>query len=51
MWSMEMPADAGLSTGLQFCRDEIERRRTLLRRVLFWSLGPILLALAGRGMV
>ena len=46
MRSTEFPADAGLSTGLEFCREEIERRRNLLRRVLLWSLGPILLALA-----
>jgi hypothetical protein len=45
MWSTVMPGDAGLSTGLEFCRGEIERRRSLLRRVLLWSLGPILLAI------
>ena len=44
MWSTVMPEDAGLSTGLEFCRGEIERRRYLLRRVLLWSLGPVLLA-------
>jgi hypothetical protein len=46
MWAPEMPGDAGLRTGLEFCREEIERRRNLLRRVLLWSLGPILLAIA-----
>src|SRR5262245_11323906 len=30
MWSQAVPADAGLSTGLEFCRREIERRRTVL---------------------
>jgi hypothetical protein len=45
MWSTVMPGDAGLSTGLEFCRGEIERRRHLLRRVLLWSLGPVLLAI------
>src|SRR3954468_9750123 len=45
MWSAAMPADAGLSTGLEFCRGELERRRSLLGRLLLWSLGPILLAL------
>lgn len=45
MWSTVMPGDAGLSTGLEFCRGEIERRRYLLRRVLLWSLGPVLLAI------
>lgn len=45
MWSTVMPGDAGLSTGLEFCRGEIERRRYLLRRVQLWSLGPVLLAI------
>ena len=45
VWSTVMPGDAGLSTGLEFCRGEIERRRYLLRRVLLWSLGPVLLAI------
>jgi len=45
MWSTVMPGDAGLSTGLEFCRGEIERRRYLLRRILLWSLGPMLLAI------
>jgi len=46
MWSTVMPGDAGLSTGLEFCREEIERRRNLLRRVLLWSLSPVLMAIA-----
>jgi hypothetical protein len=45
MWSAAMPGDAGLSTGLEFCRREIERRRDLLGRVLLWSFGPVLLAI------
>jgi hypothetical protein len=45
MWFTVMPRHAGLSTGLAFCRGEIERRRYLLRRVLLWSLGPVLLAI------
>jgi hypothetical protein len=45
MWSAVMPGDAGLSTGLEFCRREIERQRDLLRRVLVWSFGPVLLAI------
>lgn len=45
MWSTTvMPGDAELSTGLEFCRREIERRHCLLRRVLLWSFGPVLLA-------
>jgi hypothetical protein len=45
MWSAAMPGDAGLSTGLEFYRREIERRRYLLRRVLLWSFGPVVLAI------
>jgi hypothetical protein len=45
MWSIVMPGDAGLSTCLEFCREEIERRRRLLRRLLLWSFGPVLLAI------
>ncbi|MGJ5819302.1 hypothetical protein [Paludibaculum fermentans] len=45
MWSPAMPGDAGLSTGLEFCRAELERRRKLLSRLLLWSFGPILLTL------
>jgi hypothetical protein len=45
MWSATMPGDAALSTGLEFCRDEIERRRRLLRRLLLWSLAPVLTAI------
>jgi hypothetical protein len=45
MWSAEIPADAGLASGLEFCRMEIERQRDLLRRVLLWSLGPLLMAI------
>ena len=36
MWSAAMPGDAALSTGLEFYRREIERRRNLFRRVLLW---------------
>jgi hypothetical protein len=45
MWSAAMPGDAGLSTGLEFYRQEIERRCSLFRRVLLWSFGPVLLAI------
>ena len=45
MWSPAMPADAGFSTGLEFCRREIGQRRDHLRRVLLWSFGPVLLAI------
>jgi hypothetical protein len=45
MWSAAMPGDAALSTGLEFYRREIERRRYLIHRVLLWSFGPVLLAI------
>lgn len=45
MWPAAMPGDTGLSTGLEFCREEIERRRTFLGRVLVWSFGPALLCI------
>lgn len=44
-WPAEMPEDAGFSTGLEFCRREIERRRDYFRRVLLWQLAPIILAI------
>jgi hypothetical protein len=54
-WSVVMPADAALSTGLEFCRQEIKRQRDLLRGLLLWSFGPVLLAIgtfiAGLAMV
>jgi hypothetical protein len=46
LWSRVMPGDAGFSTGLQFCRQEIERQRDLVRRALLWSFGPVMLAIA-----
>lgn len=46
MWPIGMPEEMGLATGLEFCRRQIERRQFLLQRVLLWSFGPILLALA-----
>ena len=45
MWSPALAEDAGASTGLEFCRQELERRRRVLGRVLFWSFGPMLLAI------
>lgn len=44
MRATKMPSDAGLATGLEFCRGEIERRRRLMRGALVWSLGPLTLA-------
>ena len=40
-----MPADAGINAGLEFCRREVERRRDLVRRILLWSFGPVMLAI------
>lgn len=45
MWSAEIPAEAALSTGLAFCRREIGRQRDLVRRLLLWSFGPVMLAI------
>jgi hypothetical protein len=45
MWPPVMPGDAGISSGLEYCRQEIERRCYLLGRVLVWSFGPVLLAI------
>jgi hypothetical protein len=39
------PHDAGLTSGLDFCKQEIARRQLLFRRILLWSFGPILLAI------
>lgn len=46
MWVPPMPGDAGLETGIEFYRQEIQRQRLLFRRWLVWSLGPIVLAIA-----
>jgi hypothetical protein len=43
MWSPILPGDAALTTGLEYYRRELERRAYLLRRVLRWSFGPIVL--------
>jgi hypothetical protein len=45
MWSATLPGDAALTTGLEFYRREIERRRDFFRRALRWSFGPAVLAL------
>jgi hypothetical protein len=45
MWSAIAPPDVGVASGVEFCRIEIERQRDILRRVLLWSLGPLLLAI------
>ncbi|MFL6417057.1 MAG: hypothetical protein ACJ74Y_15450 [Bryobacteraceae bacterium] len=45
MWSGGMPQEVGISTGLEYCRREVERQLYLLQRFVIWSLGPILLAM------
>jgi hypothetical protein len=40
-----MPGDAGFSSGLEFCRREINRQGAYFRRVLLWSFGPVVLSL------
>lgn len=44
MWSEGLPEDAALRTGLLSYRREVERRRHLSGRVLWWSFGPVLVA-------
>jgi MFS family permease len=46
MWSAVMPGDVGLNSGLEVCRLEIERQRDLVHRLLVWSFGPAMLAIA-----
>jgi hypothetical protein len=45
MRSSEMSGDAGLSTGLAFCRRELERQSDLVNRNLLWSFGPVMMAI------
>jgi hypothetical protein len=39
MWSATMPADAGLSTGVEYYRREIDQRRNLFAGGLRWMFG------------
>lgn len=45
MWSATLPGDAALTTGLEYYRQEIQRRRDLFHRVLRWTFGPLVLAI------
>jgi hypothetical protein len=45
MWSATPPADAALSSGLEFYRQQIEQRLSIFRRVLRWSFGPVVLSI------
>jgi hypothetical protein len=44
MWSATTPGDAGLCTGVEYYRRELNRRSYLFRRVLQWSFGPVVLS-------
>jgi hypothetical protein len=43
LWSSKLAGDAALTTGVQFYRGELERRRDHFRYNWQWVLGPILL--------
>jgi len=45
MWSRTLLGDAALTTGLEFYRQEIKRRRDLFGRILQWSFGPVVFAI------
>ncbi len=45
MWSARLPGDAAQSSGLEFYRREVQRRRYLFARVLQWSFGPVVLSI------
>jgi Na+/melibiose symporter-like transporter len=44
MWQPGLPADATLSTGLEFYRRELKRQQDLIRRILRWTFGPVILS-------
>ena len=46
MWPEILPGEVGLKTGLEICRSEMERQRDLVQRLLVWSIGPVMLAVA-----
>lgn len=45
MWSEKFSADATFSTGLEFYRREVERQQNLVRRILEWSFGPVVISI------
>lgn len=46
MWpGIGMGRDATLDTGMEFYRQELERHRSLFRRGLQWSFGPVVLSI------
>lgn len=42
MWTEPMAGDSGLTTGIEFCRRELERHRALFSRALVWVSGPLI---------
>jgi hypothetical protein len=42
MWTESMAGDAGVTTGIEFCRKELERHRALFSRTLVWVSGPLI---------
>jgi hypothetical protein len=46
MWSVTLPGDAALRTGLESYRREVERRRFLFSRTMLWQFGPVVFAIA-----
>ena len=46
MWAATRPGDAALTTGLEFYRREIKRRSHMFRRVIQWSLAPVILSIS-----
>jgi len=45
MWPASLPVEATISTGLEFYQQQIERQQNLVRRVLEWSFGPVILSI------
>jgi hypothetical protein len=45
MWSTATPEGLGIRTGLEFCKREVQRQRDLVRRLLLWSFGPVLVSI------
>lgn len=43
-WQPGLPDDATFRTGLDFYRRELEQQQDLVRRILQWSLGPVILS-------
>jgi hypothetical protein len=44
MWQPGLPVDATLSAGLDFYRRELEQQQDLVRRILRWTFGPVILS-------